>query len=118
MSIRIKRKLDAWLLLLVFVPILLMASLHRHESDGGARDTVCYSCLHHTPHPSHMSGSAASWHQCVLCQFNTLPYVQSAIAAFSFLSLPQPCIADAVTIHPSWQNEGANYLRAPPCTLL
>ena len=69
----------AWMLLAVFVPILLLSSIHIHET-GNTTTTECNDCVHHSCH-GHLS-SVASWdHDCVLCQFLTLTMLAAAVMA-------------------------------------
>ena len=117
MGIRLRRKISAWVLLSVFVPMIFMAAVHRHDL-GGDHANACYSCLHHIPHPGHLSGADASCHQCVLCQFNSLPYVLLILNSFSFLLHAHNCKFFAVTVDFSLRNAEIIYLRAPPCILL
>ena len=79
MKLANKRHMAAWMLLAVFVPILLLSSIHIHET-GDTTTTECNDCVHHSCH-GHLS-SVASWdHDCVLCQFLTLTMLAAAVMA-------------------------------------
>ena len=58
MKLANKRHMAAWMLLAVFVPILLLSSIHIHET-GETTTTECNDCVHHSCH-GHLS-SVASW---------------------------------------------------------
>jgi len=74
------RRALAWLLLAVFVPMLLTASLHRHDYGGGG-EGVCYECLHHLRHAGHIHAFGVSTSDCVLCQFLSLTFIAAATVA-------------------------------------
>ena len=73
-----KRRISAWVLLAVFVPMVLLSSLHLHES-GLTADDGCTECVHHQC-GGHLGEQTASFHACVLCQFLTLTMLTIAVA--------------------------------------
>lgn len=74
-----KRKIVSWMLLAVFVPMLLLSSLHIHgyEQTG---DDQCTECVHHHC-GGHIGQQTLSLHECVLCQFLTLSFVAAVVFA-------------------------------------
>lgn len=68
-----KRHIASWVLLAVYLPMLLISSLHFHEESelGG---TTCAECVQHQCH-GHLTQLSDGLHQCILCQFLTLSYV-------------------------------------------
>ena len=64
------------MLLLVFVPMLLLSSLHTHNELQDVT-AICKQCLHH-PHHSHFDASSFQVSHCVLCQFTVIPFVVAA----------------------------------------
>ena len=74
-----KRKKFAWVLLLVYLPMLLAATFHFHSEAEADEVSYCYDCAHHLHHDGHLDAGQTSGHDCVLCQFLTLPYVVSTI---------------------------------------
>lgn len=76
----IRRSLTAWTLLSVFVPMLLLSSLHVH-ADCSAEVAVCSECADHVTHHSHLSSGSSVLHDCVLCQFLTFTYLSAAVVA-------------------------------------
>lgn len=77
-----KRRVAAWVLLGVFVPMLLMVSLHTHAGSSLAEET-CVECLHHVHHPGHLSSTSAQIGHCVLCQLATVPFCAAATLVLS-----------------------------------
>lgn len=75
-----RRYYASWLLLAVFVPMLVFSSLHVHEASGSQTETECNDCLHHSCH-GHLAQTASWAHECVLCQFLTLPMLAAAAIA-------------------------------------
>lgn len=84
MPIRQKRRLASWLLLSVFVPMMVLTSLHRHHV---ATDTAvaCVDCAHHVHHSGHLTVGDTSIDNCLLCQFSGTPYVGDDAAEQAFL---------------------------------
>ena len=74
-----KRHIASWLLLAVFVPMLLLSSLHVHET-GETIGTECTDCVHHNCH-GHLTAMVYWTHDCVLCQFLTLTMLTAAVMA-------------------------------------
>jgi len=106
-----KRNIASWVLLAVFVPMLVLSSLHIHHVGG---EDDCVECVDHHCH-GHLGQLATNSHQCVLCQFLTLSFVSAtAIAVVYYKNVRSTFIAhrqriviiDACRV-PS--------LRAPPC---
>ncbi|MBO6125903.1 MAG: hypothetical protein J6P55_08650 [Bacteroidaceae bacterium] len=79
-----KRYIASWVLLAVFLPTLLLSSLHiHHESE--ANEISCNECVQHHCH-GHLSQLSDSMHHCVLCQFLTLTFVAGSACAVVFFS--------------------------------
>lgn len=111
-----KRRLAAWILLGVFVPMLLMVSLHTH-SYGSVAEETCAECLHHVHHQGHFSSSASQIDHCVLCQLATVSFCAAATLSLClftslFILRRYECLAAVVSIR---QRVYAG--RAPPVLL-
>lgn len=91
-----KRQIAAWVLLAVFLPAYILASLHVHQTVDISEEE-CYECEHHLPHLGHISSAKATIHDCLLCQLNRVPFV-----------IPQTRITHNVQILP-------NALYIAPC---
>ena len=115
MEINKKRHIASWLLLAVFVPMLLLSSLHVHE--GVADYSVeCVDCASHTPHAGHFSGSVLHVDTCVLCQFLTFSYLTlSVVAVLSCQHLITFIRVSSVRLL-SYEGSGYRSTRAPPFT--
>ncbi|MCR4854344.1 MAG: hypothetical protein K5893_12225 [Prevotella sp.] len=72
-----KRYIASWVLLAVFVPMLVISSIHIHY--GKAVESSCVECIHHHC-GGHVGQHTASIHNCVLCQFLTLQFLAVAVA--------------------------------------
>ena len=74
-----RRHIALWLLLAVFVPMLVLSSVHIHEI-GETTETECADCVHHSCH-GHMTAASMWTHDCVLCQFLTLTMLTATMMA-------------------------------------
>jgi hypothetical protein len=75
-----KRHIASWLLLAVFVPMLVLSSLHVHGDSSSMAETECADCVHHSCH-GHLTATASWAHDCVLCQFQLLKMLAAAVIA-------------------------------------
>lgn len=109
-----KRRIAAWALLLVFVPMMVLVSLHHHSYQEVA--TTCVQCENHLPHAGHFSVQPVSHGDCVVCQFITLPYLlPSAFVFCSFITLTTADVNWAPRYVPT-VSVGHHLSRAPPVT--
>ena len=69
----------AWLLLSVFVSMMLLSGLHRHEAVASVA-VDCVDCAHHVHHSGHITSLADHMADCLLCQFLSLVYTAAAVA--------------------------------------
>ena len=72
-----KRVVSAWLLLSVFVSMILLTGLHRHQPAAN-QATDCVECAHHVHHSGHLTVATEHLDDCVLCQFLSLVYTPAA----------------------------------------
>ncbi len=84
-KITTRRKISAWILLGVFVPMLLLSAIHVHHHETHDEDE-CVECVKHIPHAGHISSAQGFTHTCLLCQLFSLPYL-SATAVVLFINL-------------------------------
>ena len=107
-----KRHIASWLLLAVFVPMMLISSLHIHQTIENG-ETACIECVHHQC-SGHLTQMSTTIHQCVLCQFLTITFV--AVGAVSLLYFKEVVSVrkDAQRRHVSVAHSGIVGLRAPP----
>jgi hypothetical protein len=111
-----RRQIFAWLLLAVFLPMQVLLSLHIHETPQTV-DIACNDCVHHNCH-GHLTTPASWVHDCVLCQFLTLPMLVAATVVVAVvlnrgvrLSAPHHCRLATVAC-------GGVSLRGPPACLM
>ena len=70
----------AWLLILVYLPMMLTITFHHHsEAEGVAASPYCYDCAHHIHHDGHLTATGIFYHDCALCQLYNMPYVVPTI---------------------------------------
>ena len=108
-----RRHITSWLLLAVFVPMLLLSSLHVHESGVGTAETECTDCVHNSCH-GHLTQMASWTHDCVLCQFLSLTFVAFGVACLIIINKVVTLIIDAQRRNVSVAHVGIVGLRAPP----
>ena len=111
-----KRVWYARLLLCVFLPVLIMSSVHIHQPSANS-SVECYACLHHIHHDGHLTSASYSIDNCLLCHFLSLPYVAAAMVAVlfavtSFGRVRMLSVNDIVAV-----SHYAKRLRAPPFRL-
>ena len=73
MNVDRKRQIASLVLLAVFLPMLILSSVHVHDSSSLFEET-CHECVHHHCH-GHLGELTTTLHACVLCQFLTLSFV-------------------------------------------
>lgn len=69
-----RSQLFAVMMLAVFLPAWLLATLHKH-APADFQEAECAECVHHLPHPGHLSPGSGGISACLLCQLLTLPVV-------------------------------------------
>lgn len=69
-----RSQIFAIILLAVFLPAWLQATLHKH-APVDPHDFECAECVHHLPHQGHLSADNGEMSVCLLCQLLTLPVV-------------------------------------------
>lgn len=82
---RKKRQIASWILLAVFVPMMVLSSFHTHHAYGSGHDD-CEACVNHHCY-GHLAQQTADMHQCVLCQFLTLPMAVATTLTLSAVML-------------------------------
>lgn len=116
MQLRKKRQWSARLLLCVFVPMLMLASVHVHQQEDSV-SADCYECLHHLQHSAHLSSASITIDNCPLCHFLTTPYVAATTV---FMALVVAIVGRSGSLSPSHvvaASRDVVSLRAPPVCL-
>jgi len=112
MNVKTKRLLAARLLLAVFVPMLVFASVHIHpETDGG--QVPCTECVQHQCH-GHMTQLNSTFHACVLCQFLTLTMIGVVVATLYIYNKVYRSLRDDGRRNVCVAHNSVVGLRAPP----
>lgn len=111
---RMKRTLSVWVLLSVFVPMLLLSSLHVHSDIDNPVEDSCEVCVNHIPHSGHLSLQPVHLANCVLCQFASLPYAVAALVVL-VVAIPVCVISFFTQVAPCQSGVSLCYQsRAPP----
>lgn len=113
-----RRMRFAWLLMLVYVPMMLAITFHHHsEAEGSTATAYCYDCAHHIHHDGHLTAEQNFVHECVLCHLHSLPYVVPTIIHIAvFIAVAH--VASAVVCPFFKTREGdIHTTRAPPVLL-
>ena len=74
MTISLRRRTAAWILLAVFVPMLVLTLGHHHQmvAENGV---ACVDCAHHVPHSGHLQTGSSAVDDCPFCQLSGVSYV-------------------------------------------
>jgi len=108
-----RRHIASWLLLAVFVPMVVVSSLHMHEESAEAAVAQCTDCVHHNCH-GHLTQTATWMHDCVLCQFLTLSFVAIGTVSLIINNKVGSVRSDARQRNVCDARSGIVGLRAPP----
>lgn len=111
-DLKMKRHIASWVLLAVFVPMVVLASVHIHPQES-AGELLCNDCVQHQCH-GHVGSQSASIHDCVLCQFLSLPMLAVAVATifiFNKVCKNEPLSSQCIICMARYGTVG---LRAPP----
>ena len=113
-EVKRRRYIAAWWLLAVFLPMLVLSSVHIHTSC--ADTPLCSACLHHTEHSGHVASGQSTMHACLLCQVLHLTFLKgTAIVVQLPLMLtiaPEDGLGQQVVLRSIHLKAG----RAPPFT--
>ena len=111
-NVKKKRHIASWVMLAVFVPMLILSSIHVHDNTKLFEDN-CSECVQHHCH-GHLGELTTTIHSCVLCQFLTLSFVAAAVAMT--VSLRRICKTQYAQrqCHVSLDACGIPSFRAPP----
>ena len=107
----------AWILLLVYLPMLLLASLHVHTINDFSRVVDCDECHTAVHHTGHITAASHHIDECLSCRFLSTQIdvpstaatlvVKQVTAHLEYFLASEPVIR--AVAHPS--------LRAPPFIL-
>lgn len=78
MKIETRRRIIAFILLAVMLSMQISVSLHHHQLHTSVEET-CADCLHHVHHAGHLTTQTVDFHECVLCQLHSLPYLVASV---------------------------------------
>lgn len=115
MRLKDKAYWSAWVLLSVFVPMVLLSSLHVHSEWNDMADTACHECLGHAMHNGHIDALKAHV-DCPLCAFQSNVYQGEEPSSPSYyqaaIELEMNCVEPSTAI----AIISIRQTRAPPVT--
>lgn len=105
----------AWLLLLVYVPMMIAVTLHHHgEAERAYAIVQCQDCTHHVHHSGHLMAIQHAMHDCVLCQLQSTPYLPSATLVIAAAAVPMRITRTDACAKCKLVAVSARSTRAPP----
>ncbi len=111
-----KRRWSARLLLCVFLPVLMLASVHVHRQAESV-SAYCYECLHHLHHSAHLSSASITIDNCLLCHFLSTPYIAPTTVFMAVAVAIVGRLGSLSTARVTAASRGTVSLRAPPVCL-
>ena len=110
-----KRFRIAWLLLLVYIPMLIAVTLHHHgEAENAVPTMHCQDCEHHVHHDGHLLAFQNTTHDCVLCQLQNTLYLLPTIVPLATFFVFCHIIRNAVCARCLLRANDVKSTRAPP----
>jgi hypothetical protein len=113
-KLRLKRRRAAWLLLAVFLPMLLLSSLHWHGLAEVVGDE-CEACVNHISHSGHLSPTSLQFHDCVVCHYASLTFTAATVIVALVFSVKLFTITPRQCSFTLRSAAGLILGRAPPC---
>ena len=110
-----KRLRIAWLLLLVYVPMMIAVTFHHHgEAQRSDAAIHCQDCEHHVHHNGHILPFQHSMHDCVLCLLQNTPYLLPTVLLLTVCIVLCRIIRKPVCARRLLRSNDAKKSRAPP----
>ncbi|MBQ9561755.1 MAG: hypothetical protein IJV10_05705 [Prevotella sp.] len=106
-----RRHIASIVLLAVFVPMLLLSSLHVHHIANAEDD--CTECVMHHCH-GHLGQLTTVEHNCVLCQFLSMSFVAATAVAIVYYAHVHSATAFASKRFVTIDAGNTVLLRGPP----
>jgi len=100
------------MLLALFVPMLVISSLHIHQ-EVAVVTSECADCVQHSCH-GHLTQMASWADNCMLCQFLTLTFVATVAVSLIIINKVAGSRVDAQQRNVCVAHSGIVGLRAPP----
>ena len=100
-------------MLAVFLPMLFLSSLHVHPVQQLTADGECTECVHHQC-DGHLGQLTSTTHDCVLCQFLTLPLLLGSVVAFVLINSVHQLSPSVRCAHRTDVYRGSIVSRGPP----
>lgn len=105
----------ASVLLAVFLPMVIISSIHVHHVDSVDND-LCVKCVRHVPHATHFSAHIVKFEHCLFCHFMSLVFMAAAIAGIALYKIFVPLITASVRENAPQPVLAGTSPRGPPCS--
>ena len=110
-----KRFRIAWLLLLVYVPIMIAVTFHHHGEAQRVETAIpCQDCARHVHHDGHLLVLQHTMHDCVLCQLQSTSYLLPTFLTLSVFIVLHPIIRKTACAKCQPKANEVKSTRAPP----
>ena len=110
-----KRLRIAWLLLLVYMPMMIAVTFHHHgEAERAVAAIHCQDCEHHVHHDGHLLALQHTLHDCVLCQLQSTPYLSPTLLMLAAFIVLHNVIRKMLCVKYKTQANDVKSTRAPP----
>lgn len=112
-----KELYKAWLLLLVFVPMVVLSSVHVHTLPENV-SVNCDQCHEHMHHGGHFTTPTSHLDDCVQCRFLSQQYEKGVTTTYCFHQTLIAVVCECVNRQCPSVELSSNMLRAPPTNQL
>lgn len=113
-----RRTRFAWLLMMVYLPMLLAITFHYHTAEGDSAAAYCSDCDHHVHHDGHLATSQGFTQECPICHLQSLPYVVPTIVHIAaFVAMVHVAFSMSCLFVKTRQGD-IQSTRAPPALLI
>ena len=112
-----RKRIAALLMLVVYLAAFTFSYTHRHEAVVNITEE-CEDCVHHLPHPGHLTALGGGISDCVLCHFIGLPFIVSLLTVVAAVTLECYRVSSAPRTELQEQHLRLRQSRAPPVVCL
>ena len=112
-----KQRLFAWMILSVYVPMVLLASLHVHSPNDFSQAVDCDQCHTAVHHSGHITSISHHVDECLSCRFLGTQFDVPRTAAIQVVKQAAVCLEYFLASEPVVRAVAHPSLRAPPSIL-
>ncbi len=111
-DITARRRIYAYILLVIFLSIQSLTILHTHHDV--VEDSLCRDCVTHVHHYGHLSTLSLSIDNCLICQFQSVTFTVAEMMLFIAYLHTEPSSFACTPVHLYLTEVQYFSLRAPP----